>query len=292
MTHRQAIAALLQAIVNRERPTALSSAVRGEAEAHVARCSDCWNVLALLGAADGGEAPTDLERMRQLYGCDAVRDDLWLLDGLAPDVVRDRFPHVVSHLWWCEACRDRYLEIVSVAAAAAAGEIGQPVFASVPVWRDVVGAAGRAVRELVGSAVIAIEGRVASFTRVPEGVALVPLTVARGTGPARGPAPQLVQRIRVALGDSPLAVEISVAMRKARLVDATILVSGPGADRLSIELGPTATPTHLTGPERHATRVGQLVTFRDLGDGDYVVDIQPETGSTIQRIAFSVRLVS
>ena len=111
MSHDDCIAVLLGFRTGRP-----SGASRREAEEHAARCSDCWTVLRLLHELAAGTPAPEAERMRGLFGCEAVQDELYLLSALSADEIRTGHPAAARHLGWCHACRERWVEVLAVEA--------------------------------------------------------------------------------------------------------------------------------------------------------------------------------
>ncbi len=124
MTHDDAIAILLGTSGGQPPDPERSARDRQAAEEHVARCSDCWTVLASAHQEAVGEAPADAGRMADLFGCESVRDRFFLLTDLSPAEMRAREPEAARHLGWCLGCRDRFVELLAVGHAAQV--VGQP----------------------------------------------------------------------------------------------------------------------------------------------------------------------
>jgi hypothetical protein len=291
VNHRDAIAVLLQSIVSGETGRQPADRERQQAEEHVARCSDCWDVLAVLKTAVTGTPPAGHGRMRELYGCDTVRDDLWQLDGLTPGEIQSQFPDVARHLVWCHACRDRFFEMVQVAREEAQGLYGPPVVVDAPVWRRLE-AAGGALRELAEPIVVAIRKGAAAFSRVAEGVTLVPLPADR-SGRRTAPetrerievGPETPQRIEFALADSPLSADLTVEKADGKAGLHVSIAGGPGL-RLGFEVraatGVLVTSKPITADDRTASFT--------LPIGDYVLVIHDRASGTRYRINLTIQV--
>src|SRR5437016_5063582 len=82
VNHDESIEIILRGIADGRVGARPSTEERQQAEEHVAQCSDCWEVLSSFYTLATGEHPAESERMRTLYGCERVQDQLWLLEGL------------------------------------------------------------------------------------------------------------------------------------------------------------------------------------------------------------------
>src|SRR6266705_2301103 len=137
VNHQECMAILLGSVQGRAGDPTLAARERREAEEHVSRCSDCWAVLSLLHELATGEPAPGAERMGVLFGCGPIQDEMYLLTGLTAEEIRRRHPHVVRHLGWCHACRDRVAEVMTIERAAARGDLGPPLVApAAPRWRE------------------------------------------------------------------------------------------------------------------------------------------------------------
>jgi hypothetical protein len=291
VNHQESIGVLLHSILEDGTGVPPSDRQRREAEEHVANCSDCWEMLAVLTTAATGTPPADLERVRSLYGCDAVRDELWLLEGLSRVQIEQQHPHIARHLVWCHSCRDRFVEITQVARAESAGEFGAPLFgpAVSTVWRQTVEAAGRSVRELAGSMVVAIESGIAAFTLVPDGVSWVGVPAAAARA-ARGTSERRRQ-VRFPLADSGLSADVTLHSEAGGRLQVEVRVSGDDGRPLSIHLRAGQPPqTELLGSQSIAS--GEPAVFRDLPEGDYQLEIRDRQSGGVYRVALAVQVMS
>jgi hypothetical protein len=278
MTHEESLATLLAAPSERG-----AGAVRQQAEAHVADCSDCWETLALLHALANGTPPPDVGRMRGLYGCDRVREDLFDLVGLRADDIRASYPLAARHLSWCDPCRVRFAELAAVERVAARGELGPAVTASRPQWRDVMTALGRHARELAGTVVAQVREGFAVITTVPAGLVLVPVPVMagarRGAHGAAGTTPS--QRVQVPIGDEGEAVDVTILTRPGGrvAVEARLVPAGAGARTVSLR-AVRDDGEELVGSQ--TARGEAAVVFRDLPPGRYVLGIQAQAAPELR----------
>src|SRR5262245_4266008 len=289
VTHHECIATLL-AGPEKGGPARPATGARAEARAHIARCSDCWEVLRLLYELAEGGPPADAERMPALFGCAPVQDELYLLAGLNAAEIRATHPGLVRHLGWCFACRDRLAELLIVERAAASGEFGPPLLASASRWRLRAARAGETIHEAVGRVVVQVRRAAAAFAAVPEGFTITalgtPAGAYRGPGADAGqPAPG--QQLHFELPDSSLAAELTLEPRHDDRVGVAVRFSGGEASGLSVHLhevqgGRTALVA------RHAVRGANPVVFKSLGAGHYVVEIRERERARRFQLRFDV----
>ena len=98
VNHDESIAILLDAVTEEPQGDRPAPDQRRQAEEHVSRCSDCWRALSLLHERATGERPPHADRMRELFGCERVQDEMYLLVGLTgPQIAAER-PGVARHL--------------------------------------------------------------------------------------------------------------------------------------------------------------------------------------------------
>ena len=293
VNHDESIAILLHAVTEqpvRDRPTPDQ---RRQAEEHVSRCSDCWTMMSLLHERATGERPPHANRMSELFGCERVQDALYLLVELTAAQMATQHPDVARHLAWCQACRGRFAEVVDVEQAAARGELGPTI--TVPMrspWREVTGALGERVRELVGRAVVQVREGVAAFTTAPAGLLLSPALapMARRGAPAGDATlgPSLGSRARLTLEDSGLVAEVILHGQGQDRVGLELTVSGAEDAVLSVSL------RAVTGADRtelvaaQTVRAGKPVIFGGLVPGGYVVDIHEKRRDLHFRLGFDV----
>jgi hypothetical protein len=245
VTHADVIAKLLAPGPQGDAPVAPSDAV----VAHVANCSDCWQLLADLEVPDAAERV----EMSSRFGCDAVRDDLFALVDLdARTIAREHAP-AARHLSWCHACRSRFAELVAV----------EREIAAMPRWLEV----GTQVREAVGRLVVRLGRAAAGLVEVPDGFVL---------GPAGAPAPvrgetvaASAQSARVELGDSGVWVEVENDTADAGLC---LRLLGGGGDPLSVRLREVRDDGEPL-VARYTLGGAEPVLVRGLWPGSFVVEL-------------------
>ena len=294
MNHDESIAILLDAIAvepRRDRPTPDK---RREAEEHMSWCSDCWHALSLLHERSTGERPPQADRMRGLFGCERVRDEMYLLVGLTAPRIAAEHADLARHLAWCHPCRGRFAEALQVEQAAAHGELGPSIALAVrPHWREVTGAFGEKLRELVGRAVVQVREGVAAFAVAPEGLFVSPavVPVARRGAPQAGEptlGPSLGSRARLTLEDSGLVAEVVLHGQGEDRVGLGLTVSGAEDAPLSVSL------RTVTGADRtelvaaQTVRAGKPVIFGGLVPGGYVLDIREKPRDLHFRLGFEI----
>src|SRR5262245_55048652 len=121
MTHDKAIDTLLDQVVRGPGVAVPVPNVLREAQEHVRDCSDCWEVFDLLKILAHGKRDADGERMPELYGCDRVRRELYLLVGIDPKEARTHYPATAGHVAWCHSCRERLVVLLQAERAGARG---------------------------------------------------------------------------------------------------------------------------------------------------------------------------
>jgi hypothetical protein len=252
VTHARAIAELLAlASPDAGRPTV---ADRRALAAHVARCADCWRTLSALHArvADPGSEDAD---MAARFGCEPVRDRLFLLVDLDPATIARDHADVARHLAWCLACRTRLAEIVDVEREASRA----------PRWIDV----GERVREAAGRLVVRVGRAVSGWLEVPDGFA---------PGPLVAPA--------AARGDDATTAIVPSATFDVGGVTAEIVVEPGGGAGAGFSLRltePVGEPYSLHVREsrddgealvaRHTVRGDEPVVVRGLWPGSFVIEL-------------------
>jgi len=251
------------------RPT--EPGARRLAEEHVARCSDCWEVLSLLHELAVGAAPPDAGRMQKLFGCAPVQESMYLLTGLGAAELRAAHPDAARHLGWCHACRERLAELLVVERAAGRGEFGAVLAPPVaPRWRETAERAREAVDRLVAE----IRRAGAVLTTVPAGFVLSPLPAPAGAlrGAAGGRGPSLGQQVKFALADSGLWAELTLEPEDAERVGIALRVSGGDERQLSVHLREIhADRTELVA--RHTVLATEPVIVKGIRPGRYVIEI-------------------
>jgi hypothetical protein len=294
VTHDNAIAIHLDTRGGEPVDAERSARDRAAAEEHVARCSDCWTVLASAHQEAVGETPADAARMADLFGCDGVRDRFFLLTELSPAEMRVREPDAARHLGWCLSCRDRFVELLAVERAAAQGEL-DALFAPAPRWRETVSRLGETVREVIGEARVRIGRAAAVFTDIPEGFVpggvLVPAAAFRSASPASDPlaTPGLGQEVQFALADSGLWVEIRLEPQSDEMVAVALRVSGAEDTDVSVQLRAVeAGRAELVA--RHTVRGSAPVRVVGVRPGRYVLELHERERTLRFKLRFDVEL--
>ncbi|TMA33155.1 MAG: hypothetical protein E6J79_18250 [Deltaproteobacteria bacterium] len=294
MNHDESIAILLDAVTEEPQGDRPAPDQRRQAEEHVSRCSDCWRALSLLHERATGERPPHADRMRELFGCERVQDEMYLLVGLTGPQIAANRPDVARHLAWCHACCGRFAEVLEVEEAAARGELGPSIsLASRSRWREVTGALGETLRELVGQVVVQVREGVAAFAVAPEGLFVSPAlapAARRGAPTASEPTlgPLLGSRARLTLEDSGLVAEVVLHGHGEDRVGLELTVSGAADAPLSVSL------RTVTGADRtelvaaQTVRAGKPVIFGGLVPGRYVLDIQEKRRDLHFRLGFDI----
>ena len=159
-------------------------------------------------------------------------------------------------------------------------------------WREVTGALGERVRELVGRAVVQVREGVAAFTTAPAGLLLSPaLAPMARRGALAGDAtlsPSPGSRARLTLEDSGLVAEAILHGQGQDRVGLELTVSGAEDAVLSVSL------RAVTGADRtelvaaQTVRAGKPVIFGGLVPGGYVVDIHEKRRDLHFRLGFDV----
>lgn len=294
MNHDESIAILLRAVAVQPKGGRPSAEERRQAEEHVARCSDCWEVLSLVYELATGEHTPEAEHMRVLYSCERIQDQLWLLEGLGAREVKEQFPEVVRHLGWCHACRDRLVEILHVAHAAARGEYGPPVIApAAPQWKEIVGTVGEKIRALIGQVIVQIRQGADVFTSVPAGLIVSPVTADAMRGVDRkveeSKTPILGHRVSFPLADSGLSAELTLRANGSKRVCLEVQVTGAEEQEFSIQLRTTQKGQKQLLSSR-TTRGTRLVAFKDLPTGEYQLEIRERARKLRFQIPFSTEV--
>lgn len=293
MNHDESITLLLRVVSDRPSGGRPSAKERRQAEEHVAQCSDCWEVLSVLYAVATDERPPESDRMRALYGCEQIQDQLWLLEGLSARQVTEQFPDVARHLGWCSVCREHLVEILLVARADARGEYGPPVIAPAsPRWKAIAGTVGETIRELVGRAVVQIQEGIVVFTAIPAGAVVLPVTatVTRGAerGEEQGKTPISGTCISFPLADSGLSAEMTVRPNGSERVSLEIQVAGAEEHEFSFQLRMIHNGQKKLLTSK-SVRGARLVVFKDLAAGEYLLEIRERARKLRFQIPFTTK---
>jgi hypothetical protein len=264
-----------------------------EASDHLARCSDCWQVLQLLHELASGAPLAEATQMDALFACEPVQQDLYLLAGLSGAEARAGHPRLVAHLRWCLACRDRLVEVLSVEQQAARGEYGPPLFtATVSAWRTQLGRLGTQTHEAAGRLVVGLGRAVAAFTAVPDGFLLVPgaaPAAARGE-PSTGAAPgrgAASREVRFPLADTGIWVDLRIEPQGDERVGLTVRFTGGALEHASLhvrEVG--ADDERLIA--RHTVRGPEPFAVQGLRPGHYLLEIEDKQPPRRFRVRFDV----
>jgi len=256
VTHDECLTVLFQSVAG----TPEAGAYQAAAE-HVASCSDCWRLLELAHALQFGEPPPRADRLRELFGCAAVQDDLFTLVDLSPAEMHSRHPVAARHLAWCHACLGRLVEM---------REVEQAVSAPAAAWRDVLLTGGARAVELVGEIALAFNEGVARFVRIPAGVEWVSTAglPVRGETPG-GPPP--AGAIRVPLDDGRLVAVLHLAPSTSKGADICIDIASVSVPRVTARLIEERSGDRLVG--FHAVPVGDSIVLREVPQGRYRLEI-------------------
>ena len=264
MTHAEAIAHLLAPAA--PEGDAAAARTREDTIAHVARCSDCWRVLASLEVAGAD----DERAMAASFGCEAVQDVMFALVELDAGTIRRDHAGAARHLSWCLACRSRFAEIVDV----------ERERRTVPRWIDV----GDRVREAVGRLVVRIGRAAAGLVEIPDafvlGPALAPVPVRSGET-----AVPLARSARVELGESGAWAEVGVDETDASAGLALRLL-GAGTEPMSVRVC-EARPEGEILVARYTLRGSDPVLVRGLWPGSFVVELH-DAHDAVHRVRLDI----
>jgi hypothetical protein len=288
VSHQDCIATLLGAAGGTD------SRQQQEAREHAARCSDCWAVLSLLHELAMNEPPAEAARMAALFGCQPVQDAMYLLAGLSVDEMRAAHPESAAHLGWCLACRGRLAEVVWAERAVLAGELPAVIAVPAPVWRDIAGRVGEAVRELVGTLVIEARRTKAAFMAVPDGLVvfgLAPAGALRGL-PAEVGTGGLGQQVRFPLGESGLFAELALRAEGPDQVGIALGIAGASIDRgLSVHLREVK-DDRADLIARYTVRGDEPVVLKGLQAGRYVLEVHERQHARRFQLRFDIESAS
>jgi hypothetical protein len=271
VTHARAIAdlrALVSPSSATRRPTPRE---RDALITHVARCADCWTALAALHAeiADAGSEDAD---MQARFGCEPVRDRLFLLVDLDPAAIARDHPAVARHLGWCLACRTRMAEILEV----------ERELASVPRWVDV----GERVREAVGRLVLRIGRTAAGWLEVPDGFVLGPVLVpvaVRGDAPPTSRSPSAAFE----LGDTGVAAEIVVEPGGAADAAFSLRLTNAVDEPYSLHVREARSDGDAL-IARYTLRGTDSVAVRGLWPGSFLLELHGARDASVHRVRLDI----
>jgi hypothetical protein len=272
VTHARAITDLLAlASPSREarRPTPRE---REALIAHVAGCADCWATLAALHG-DIVDAGTENADMEARFGCEPVRDRLFLLVGLDPAAIARDHAAEARHLAWCLACRTRLVEIVEV----------ERELARAPRWAEV----GERVREAVGRLVLRVGRTAAGWLEVPDGFVLGPLAApvaVRGTDAATS---SLASSAEFELGDTGVAAEIVVEPGAGPGAGFSLRLTNPVEDTYSLHVREARDDGDAL-IARYTLRAAESVAVRGLWPGSFLLELHGARDASVHRVRLDI----
>jgi hypothetical protein len=267
--HDDAIAILLASAPGAAPERAPTPSAAIDARAHMASCSDCFEVMALLHELASGDSVLRTQG-RTLFGCEAAREVFYRAVGLDAPALAKREPTLARHLGWCLSCRERFAEVLLVERMAARGDV-EPLLAPARAeWRELARAGGDVVRVLVGRLAVRVGRSVAAFTEVPLGLGVmaapVPVALRRST-PASGDV-GMAQHLRVPIDGEH---ELDLALQPQGSARVALVVSVAGGPGLVLELRAAADAGDLLA--RSTLRDDRPVVVRDLAPGQYTLEI-------------------
>ncbi len=272
MTHARAITELL-ALTSpspaARRPTA---GERDALIAHVAACADCWTTLAALHA-DVAVADTEDADMQARFGCEPVRDRLWLLVDLDPATIACEHAAAARHLGWCLACRTRFAEMVAV----------ERELARAPRWVDV----GERVREAVGRLVLRVGRTASGWLEVPDGFAPGALAAPVAVRGRDAGAIPLASSTTFPLGDTGVTAEIVAEPSGATDAAFSLRLTNPAGEQYSLRVREARADVDAL-VARYTVRGSEPVAVRGLWPGSFVVELHGTRDASVHRIRLDV----
>ena len=242
---------------------------------HLASCSDCWTALAAFAG------PGDAARMEALFGCEAIREDLFAMVDLPPAVLAREHRAAARHLGWCRACRTRFAEMIAVERDLTAR----------PSWTDVVGTAGERAREAVGRLVVHLGNAVAGIRVVPDGFVLGPAVATAGV---RGePAvhehvtPSLAQSTRFPLGETGVTAEIGIESADDARAGLSLRLTTTSAGPVSIQLREVRSDDEVL-IARHTLHSDEPVYIRGLWPASFIVVLHEPSDARRYRVRLDI----
>jgi hypothetical protein len=272
VTHARAIADLLALAAPSRDARRPSPRERDALVAHVARCADCWATLASLHGeiADAGTENAD---MAARFGCEAVRDRLFLLVDLDPGAIAREHAAEARHLAWCLACRTRLAEIVDV----------ERELARVPRWAEV----GERVREAVGRLVLRVGRTASGWLEVPDGFVLGPLAAPVAVRGADAAAAPLAPSAEFELGESGVAAEIVVEPGSGPDAGFALRLTNPVEDTYSLHVRETRGDDDAL-IARYTLRGAESVAVRGLWPGSFLLELHGTRDASIHRVRLDI----
>jgi hypothetical protein len=184
----------------------------------VAECVACWKELSEVGKALGTVTSETMERMRGLFGCEPIVEQLYRVVSMDAAEAGRRFPRIVAHLARCASCRGLLADLEAVS-------LTEPPPAAIS-WRDVIASGGEQIRELIGEVALRLQQGLVASARWPDGLVMVPVGAAAGAtrgrekGPGSGGEPAALrgapgQAFRLDLDTIALGVELLIEAHDA-----------------------------------------------------------------------------
>lgn len=287
MNHDEAIVTLLVAMTDQQVQHAPSGKEYLRAQDHVARCSDCWELLSRLYEISTGERPMDFDHMGKLYGCDQIQGQFHLVEDLSAADIKANHPEVVRHLAWCHACRERLLEVLRIDHAATRGEYGPPLSVlSIPRSQSVKASPPVRISDVLGKIIVRIsKGALVVDVASPAVLgSSIPAQATRAAvhgeeGTTSG------YRLYCPLGASDLSAELTLRSIGGKRVSLEVQVTGADRRLLSIRLS--------AGQQergRATTKGEEPVMLRDIPEGEYIIEIMDLENTRCFRVALHVEV--
>jgi hypothetical protein len=239
---------------------------------HVAGCADCWVTLAALHAeiADAGSEDAD---MAARFGCEPVRDRLFLLVDLDPATIGRDHAGAARHLGWCLACRSRLVEILAV----------EREHASAPRWVEV----GERVREAVGRLVLRVGRTASGWLEIPDGFLPGPLAAPVAVRGGDAPLPSLAPSATFELGDSGVAAEVVVEPGGATDAGFSLRLTNPIEETYSLHVRETRDDGDAL-IARYTLRGAESVAVRGLWAGSFLLELHGARDASVHRVRLDI----
>jgi hypothetical protein len=254
-----------------------SPPAREALETHVGRCPDCWATLARLHRTVTGRDVADADRARDLYGCDVVRDRLHALVGVMPAEMAERDPAAADHLAWCDGCRARFVELLRIEDALAAGTMAP--------LRVTTSRPEEPAPTTLGRLTIALGRGLAGFVETPAWMtmsATEPL-LARG----REPDQDLAREVHVPVSSGRVGARLGVRPRGADRADLEVCVPSPRDPAALVTLRSREDASVLVGAQ--SVSPDGRVVLRSVPAGRYLLELPPSGGAAPIRLEIDVR---
>ena len=277
MTHEEC-QAILASAANADRLPA-SPPAREALETHVGRCPDCWATLARLHREATGRDVADADRARELYGCDVVRDRLHGLVGVMPAEMAERDPPAARHLAWCEGCRARFVELLRIEDALAAGTMPGALVRA-PAWEP-----AEPSPSTLGRLTIALGRGLAGFAEAPSWMTMSagePL-LARG----RDLGQELAREVHVPASSGRAGAQLGVRPRGPDRADLEVRIPSPADPAALVTLRSREEVSVLVGAQ--SVSPDGRVVLRSVPAGRYVLELPSSGGAAPIRLEIDVR---